>query len=289
MSSPQPDPAALAVIVSYQQQTAQIRQQLEGFIRALWASLGVYRDPQMRDFAKQAAAEVIGAQRHMSAVTSAYLGQQRLLATGSSSVATVNPAKVTGAAVRNGTPMDEVYGRPFHLVWRDLGAAKELDTPPDDYVTKAIQHGEDRAVNLALTDVQLAKTHTTASIGARDAKAKWSRRILEGESSCGLCIVASTVTYHPGKLLPIHPGCDCGQEYGYTDEVPGSVLNDAVLAQGHAAIEERFGKHSPGARAIPGQDGLMYRDVLIEHHDGEIGPVLAIRNHKFTGPTDLAA
>lgn len=289
MSSPQTDAAAVAVIGAYQRQSMEIRQQLGDFIRAFWAALGVYREPQMRDFTAHVVPMVVGAQRHMSAVTSAYLGQQRLLATGSSRPVSVNPAEVTGSAVRNGAPMSEVYGRPFHLVWRELGAAKELDTPAEDYVDKAIQHGLDRAVNLALTDLQLAKTHTTNRVVSNDVKATGYRRVLEGPHSCGKCIVASTHHYQKAKLLPIHPGCDCSVAPTYGDNDPGLAANASHLSDVHAAIEAAFGRSSAGARVIPGQGGLKYSDVLIEHHDGEIGPVLAVRGHKFTGPSDIAA
>lgn len=325
MSQPQPtqppdgagpaDLTAVALVAAYQQQTQALRAQLEDFIRQLWQSFGTYRQPQMRDFIGQAVPMVNGAQQHMSSITSAYLSEHRQLQLPGGSLRTVSPDRVTGAAVRNGVAPTEVYGRPFHLVWQQLAqaqaerdahyewtTAKDAESqpalPPEDYVQKAIQSGEDRAVNLAATDVQLAKTHTAQQIISRDPKATGSQRILEGAYSCGLCIVASTRPYHKAKLLPIHPGCDCSQEplYGElpddirpTARVNGELVEIGDLPQVHQAVKDRFGKSSAGAKFIPGAKGLQYRDVLIEHHDGEIGPVLAVRGQKFSGPNEGGA
>jgi hypothetical protein len=279
MTQPQPD-LAVATVVAYQQQTAALRQQLAQFLTALWKSLGVYRNQQMADFTAQAVPMVTGAQQQMSSLTSAYVAAQAETQIGRfGSPSVFDPAKVTGSALRNGASMDEVYGRPFHLVWRDLAAGK---TPE-----QAIQAGEDRAVLTSQTDLQLAKTHTAQQAMAKDEKVSGYRRTLEGPHSCGLCIVASTQVYHKAKLLPIHPGCDCEVTPVYGESDPGLVVNERHLADVHQAIEDRFGQSSAGARAIPGQKGLQYRDVLIEHHNGELGPVLGVRGQQFTGPSDL--
>lgn len=288
MTQPQPD-LAVATVAAYQQQTSALRQQLAAFLVALWKSLGVYRNQQMADFTAQAVPMVTGAQQQMSSLTSAFVSEQSLAQTGRHAAPSVfDPAKVTGSALRNGASMDEVYGRPFHLVWRDLAAGKTPEA--------AIQAGEDRAVLTAQTDLQLAKTHTAQRSMDADRRVSGYRRVLEGPHSCGLCIVASTIVYHKAKLMPIHPGCDCGVDPLY-GELPASLsvgarVGDAVvdigqLSDAHQAIADRFGRSSSGARAIPGQKGLEYKDVLIEHHNGEIGPVLGVRGQQFTGPSDL--
>jgi hypothetical protein len=286
LTSPQPDLTTAALLAAYQQQTQSLRAQLETFIRQLWRFLGVYREPQMRDFAGQVVPMVAGAQRQMSSLTAAYLATERQLQTGRAGLATVDPNLVTGRAVRAADPT-EVYGRPFHLVWRELH-----DTPKQPgAIEAAIQHGEDRAVNLAQTDLQLSKTATSQRLLQADPAVTGYRRVLEGPRSCGLCIVAATLLYHKAKLLPIHPGCDCSvepvrgaqQRTGETlvrqgaDLIPVGELQDV-----HDAIRERFGADNAGARVIPGQGGLKYRDVLIEHRNSEIGPVLAVRGQSYT-------
>lgn len=208
---------AAAVIAAYQASTAVVRAQLEGFIRALWASLGLYRSPQMREFTGQAVPTVQGAMAHMADLTSGYL----------SAMAEVNghsgppaPSRApTIARVRNGADPAEVYGRPFHLVWRQLA---ELPRQPGS-IDQAIKAGEDRAVQTALTDTQLAKTHTAQQSMEKDRRIVGYRRVLEGAYSCGLCIVAATLRYHKAKLLPIHPACVLG---GTLVSVPATHRGD---------------------------------------------------------------
>ena len=260
-------------------------------MRSLWKSLGVYRAPQQARYAAQVVPVIIGAQQHMSAVTSQFLAQQRQHALGGRALPIpVDVQKVTGSAARLGADPMAVHQRPFNLVWRQLD---ELPHEPGS-IEQAIKAGENRAVSLALDDVQLAKNHTAADTAAQDPRVKYVRRILEGTYSCGLCIVASTQRYHPGTLMPIHGGCDCGQEFLYSDKDPGQILDLNTLQDIHDRIEERFGASSPGARTIPGATdakglALHYRDVLVTHQHGELGPVLAVRGQPFLGPHDLAA
>jgi hypothetical protein len=73
---------------------------------------------------------------------------------------------------------------------------------------------------------------------------------------------------------------------------PGQIVNPQMLEQAHRAIRERFGASNRGAREIgtkPGSNGkaLLYRDVILVHQHGEIGPVLGIKGQSFTGPGDL--
>jgi hypothetical protein len=68
--------------------------------------------------------------------------------------------------------------------------------------------------------------------------------------------------------------------FGRTD--PGHVIEPERLESVHERIEERFGVSDAGAR-----DPIDYRDALIVHEHGEIGPVLAVRGQKFTGPNDI--
>lgn len=290
------------MVAAFQQATEGLRSQLEQMIAALWLALGSYRDADRDRFVAQVVPLVAAAQRQMSALTVGYHNARRTLIVGRSRPVRVDPASVSGAAARNGVDPAEVYGRPFDHVWRELGKANQQRDehftwagpederpalPPDGYVERAIQGGLDRTVQTALTDVQLAKTRTSQKVMAADPKVVGYRRVLEGDASCGLCIVASTLRYRKSVLLPIHPGCDCSVAEIFGDKDPGPTINVAALLDTHKAIRERFGKHASDARLIPGQKGLQYRDVLVTHEHGEIGPVLGIRGQDFTGPDDL--
>jgi hypothetical protein len=282
MSQPAPDRQA-AVVAAYQQQSTALRAQLAAVIVALWRALPDYRNASLAQFVAQALPVLTGAMGHMQAATSGYLATLVGLTGGPTVPSAVRTLDV--AHVRNGADPADVYGRPFHVVWRQLAAGK----PPEE----AIAAGERRAVDLALTDVQLAKTHTSLAVLQGAKRVAGYRRVLEGPYSCGLCVVASTARYHKATLMPMHPACDCSIAPIVGDSDPGRVINAPLLAQAHDAVAARFGTDSTAAREIGSAvtdkgKPLLYRDTLIEHTHGELGPILAIRGQAFTGPNDIA-
>jgi hypothetical protein len=281
-----------ATVAVYQSTSLQLRENLAAFITRLWNSLGTYGNGKIPEFTRQLIPVVAGSQQQMAAMTSAYLANQRAAALGAPlRVTGVSPRLVTGAAVRNGTAPADVYERPFHTVWRELGAAKDgtAGPMPQEAIDAAIEAGLKAAVSSAMTDLQLTKTRTSRLIVSQDKRAICYRRILEGAYSCGLCVVASTNRYGKSELMPIHPGCDCSVMPMYDtgeDRLFGEAA-DATLASAHDAVAATFGASSPAASVIPGSRGAKYRDVLITHQHGELGPVLAVRGQKFTGPGSL--
>lgn len=287
----QADPSFIALAFTYQRETQAVRTRLSNYVKAYWASLGMYRAAQQSRYVREVVPVILGAQRQMATLTTGFLAYQRQQALGTPwKPYPVDPRKVTGKAARLGTPPQDVHARPFNLVWRQLD---ELPREPGS-IDKAIEAGLNRAEELALDDLQLTKNHTQAEIAKADGRVKYVERVLEGPSSCGLCIVASTMRYHPGKLMPIHGGCDCGQRFLYADEDPGNILHLDRLQDIHDRIQQRFGSSDAGARLVGGDaknaygQALMYRDVLVTHEHGELGPVLGVRGADFTGPSDLA-
>jgi hypothetical protein len=183
-------------------------------------------------------------------------------------------------------------------------------------LTEAVAAGERRAQTLALTDVELAVTHTVRERLAAEPRIKYYRRVLTGAESCGLCVIASTQRYRKRDLLPIHPNCDCVVAPILGDEDPGQIINstrisDDALPTGetrsgvpvydddglidadllsrdvHDAIRREFGDVAFDAR------GIDYRKILLVEQHGELGPVLTVARHKFTkrqiDQRDLAA
>lgn len=173
-----------------------------------------------------------------------------------------------------GVPTREVYERPFVDTWTALAGGLGFDD--------ALEKGRQRVVSLAGTDVQLARTRAAAYVLDRSDGVVGYRRVLHGSESCGLCVVASTQRYRRGDLMPIHPGCDCGVLPIYGDVDPGQILDPSRLEGVHQRLEERFGVSDAGARTP-----IDYRDVLVVHEHGELGPVLGVRGQTFTGPADI--
>jgi hypothetical protein len=184
----------------------------------------------------------------------------------------------------------------------DIPDVTERDRKP---LTAAVGDGERRVRALALTDVELAVTHTARERLADESEIQFYRRVLTGAESCGLCVIASTQRYRKRDLLPIHPNCDCVVATIVGDQDPGRVINSTRIADEaqsrgenaagvpvydaddlidadlltqdvHEAIRETFGEIAFDARQID------YRKILLVKRHGEIGPVLTVARHKFT-------
>lgn len=271
---------AVQLLAAYQAAGVALRANVVQMLLNLWRNLGSWRNTDIDRFVTQAVQIVQAGQQHTASLTVAQLTRAAQLA-GHALPPTVPIGLAVGA--RNVDPAIE-YERPFHDVWRALGDGADLT----DAVTEGGRHLE----NLAATDLQLAKTATAHHVLSGAAHVTGYRRVLEGPRSCGLCIVASTQRYHRGELMPIHPGCDCSVEPIFGTDDPGRVIDEQSLVDAHAAIADRFGADSTAARTIRGAYNdrggqVLYRDVLITHQHGEIGPVLAVRGQTFTGPADL--
>lgn len=109
----------------------------------------------------------------------------------------------------------------------------EIDEVIERY---AEQKAEERVERMVSQDIQgtSRNTHQLAMRHTDPSQVKGFRRVIHPElsesgKSCGLCIVASTMMYTRGDLLPIHSGCNCetaevyvvdGKEYD-----PGNQIN----------------------------------------------------------------
>jgi hypothetical protein len=271
------DQAALNVITTYGDRAAAVRQRVLSYIQRVWGSLDSWRAADIDRFVNAVVPVVTGGQQQIAALTDAYLAAVESAITG----VPVRPvgvpaALVTDEAIR-GVAAADVYRRAGPTVWSSLSRG--------DTLTWAVRQGLNRALSMGATDLQLARTHASHHILTRKNTVRGYRRVLTGSKSCGLCIVAATQRYHRSQLLPIHPGCSCGVVPIYGDTDPGQVIDPDTLEGVHQAIADRFGAASEGAR---GGGGIPnYRDVLVTHDHGELGPVLAVRGQHFDGPNDI--
>ncbi|MET1020036.1 MAG: hypothetical protein ABWX62_08645 [Microterricola sp.] len=227
----------------------------------------------MAEFENAVVPVVLAAERQVAQLTNSYLTTMSNLGTGSNArPAPLDTREVTGAALRNGVEPSTVYRRPESTVNAALADGAS--------VTAAVTQGLNRALVMARSDLQLAKTHTVA----RQGKSKWYRRSLTGAENCAMCVIASTQRYHRGDLMPIHGGCDCAvQEETSMD--PGQIIDAEKLETVHAAIEAEFGGTDRGARYLDGlNERSDYLDLIVTREHGELGPTLAWRDQHFTGP-----
>jgi len=252
---------------AYQRQTAQIRQRLEQVIRATWGGLSSFRDADMAAWEKRVIPIVLAAEKQTATLTDAYLTRVAAKAAPKA----LKLSAVTGDVLR-GVPMDEVYHRPAVTVYTTLSKGQGVD--------QAVQAGLVRALSLAMTDVQLSKTHA-ARANQSGRGVRYFKRTLTGSENCALCVIASTQRYHVGDLSPIHPGCDCGVDDVKAGEDPGQVIAPDLLEAAHDAVAKSGSKVDRGGRDTD------YRKLIVVRQHGEYGPTLAVRGQHFEGPADI--
>jgi hypothetical protein len=264
-------------IVANRDVSAQVRRRVVQFVERYWRSMPAYRDADLDRFVKAVLPVVAGGQVQMAQLTASYLASIEQLITGQKvRPVPVRPRDVSTETLR-GVPPTTVYRRPGVTVWMALQKGTAFPA--------AVSSGLNRALDIVTTDLQLARTHTARQSMEGSANVVGYRRVLTGGEDCALCAVASTQRYHVEDLLPIHPGCDCDVAPIIGDRDPGRIINQGLLDDTHEEIAARFGESSAGAGEIPNTSAL-YRDVMIRTH-GEMGPLLTIRGHDFTGPDDI--
>lgn len=239
----------------------------------IFRGLGSWRDPDIDRFVEQLSVPLSGIKTVSAQSAMAYHQKFAGINDKAFKMPDLASLDLSTQALRNGATANTVYSRPF--VQMRMALAKGQS------VTESIDVGANTATSLARTEIQL--TRRRASLFARSANDNivGYLRTLTGLENCALCYVASTQRYRRGDLLPIHPGCDCGEMPIYGDSDPGQVIDDQLLEKSHQAVQDRFGFSS-----VTGRDGIDYRKVVIRDH-GELGPMLTVKGHKFTGPNSL--
>ena len=241
---------------------------------AIWFSLGSYRDLDVPNFLDMSMPLVTAAQETSAQATFTYIQMQLELAGVDSEMDLPPLGDITGPNLRNGTPPEVVYTRPFKEVWTALKNGYSFDD--------AIRMGSDRLRQLVETDIQLAHTHAARNAFSRRTDIAGFRRVPTGDYTCALCMIASTQRYRSFDLMPIHPGCDC-RVAPITNKDTIQRVDKETLERIHQSIEKQFGMSARDAREID------YRKILLVENHGEYGPTLTVAKHKFTGPNDLSA
>lgn len=225
---------------------AQVRRATVSTVQRSWLALDAYRDADIAAWVRTVSPVVQAGQIRTAALTDAYLAAYRAEVTGELSRPVGVPTEVATGA--RGVPTAEVYARMGPEVWSRLANGLSID--------QAVQAGLARAVKVAATDLQLAKTHAADYVLRADDTVTSYRRVINGET-CSLCISAADRTYYRGDLLPIHPGCDC-------------------------SVQPVYGEPAPTVN--PSTEPADDRGDLEVNHHGELGPVLTVSGQHFEGP-----
>jgi hypothetical protein len=235
----------------------------------LFIGLGSWRDSDFEQFLQVISQTLSGASLQAARLQVAFYKQMAEISGERFTAPDLRPQDFSVEALRNGAQATEVYRRPFVDVYTALSEGKQ--------VTQAINAGAQRISSIASTDIQLARRNAGFQARSRNDRIVGYARTLTGAENCALCYVASTQRYTRGDLMPIHPGCDCGEMPIYGNQDPGQVIDEVRLNATHEAVEQRFGISDPGAREPD------YRQIAIREH-GELGPMLTVADQNFTGP-----
>lgn len=259
--------ADLALVRRYHDALIGLRARTGVQVGAIWDLVGGLDEASLVAFQVQASRVALGGQVAASRLVSAYLGQYL------GTAAAVDVASVSGAAVRNGTAPEAVYGRAVVMARTAVSRGASL--------SQALAQGRARAVSAAETDVMLANRAAASEIMRSDSRVVGYERVLSG-GSCDLCAIASTQRYHTEDLMPIHNRCDCGV-------VP--ILEGSDNDSGQIINRDRYRelKKSGAIDKVTAQrKASAARDVATRNH-GELGPVLTDAAHDFTAEADLNA
>lgn len=277
-----PATAAAASAAAFEAQQTQLRAQMIAALVALYAgsvASGAFDPVAAAKFVASMLPITLAGQRLVSQLTIVQL-QSMIQPIRPIRIA---PTSVTGPALRGIDPAI-YYQRPFKTIKYELSRGKTLG--------EALDAGSRRLQTMALTDLQLAHTHTArefiekAAEQQPDLKITGYRRVLSSlPNHCALCIIASTQRYHREELMPIHPNCHCTVAPIYGDEDPGQIVDEDLVENLHEIIRRDLGDSYVDAS---GRNGLAaYRNILITEDHGELGPVLAVRNHHFRNASDI--
>ena len=200
---------------------AQIRALVARLVTAAWAGLPGYDEEDVEPFLALAVPVVLAGQRRSAALTDAFIARE----IGRQPVG-IDPAKVTGAAVRNGTPPEQTYRRPFVNVWSALGAGTGWED--------AVSSGLARATSTAEMDVQMASRATYGAVQAADDRIRGYRRVADG-NACKFCRTINGAFVKSAGAMSLHPHCGCGLEAVFYD-VEVSPLPDGVAVHQHSEL-----------------------------------------------------
>jgi hypothetical protein len=271
MAKPPPKVTADDIKKQYFNQTSRMADEVASFASKRFLELGNWSDATVQQYLASVLPVVTAGQKQMSALTKAYYSLLGQLLGENLNTVNIPADQMTTTALR-GVAGSTVYTRGHIAMRTALSQGKSLDY--------AVQLGAQRIYNIARTDMQLAKTNTGLAIRNGNSGIVGYVRVLSGAENCAKCYVASTQRYHRGNLMPIHPGCDCGEEPIFGSQDPGQVIDRANLEATHEAVALRFGKSARDTRTID------YSKIAVRRH-GELGPVLTVADQHFTGPNAI--
>lgn len=244
------NPSARNVVVRYDDQSAAVRERIVAFLRQRWDGMAAYNEADIDLFVRAVTPVMNAGQAQLAALTDLYLANvEAAVLGGAARPVGVPPSTVTTEALR-GVPDGEVWRRPGVAVWTALANNRPY--------AAAVAIGLARAVDIAHTNLQLARTHTARRVLSGKDNVVGYRRVLSA-GACELC-QSSTHRFGKNELMPIHAQCTCSMVPVYR------------------------GGADPGDVSDGPPDSADNRGASTVREHGEIGPVLAAASDDFAEP-----
>lgn len=252
-------------------------------VRAQFLGLEQYRERDVVAFVERMLPLLRAGQQTMAQLVALYLAD---LATATAPTAVeqglvVPPPPIPLDLVtdlREGVRVEEVYRRPFVTIYTELGRSGDL--------TEGVRKAAIRLDEQVEMDMQ--QSHSAAQRAGMErldprVRPSYWRRVLQGEESCAMCVLASTRRYGRADLNPIHPGCDCrvspifpGGADPMTDEREVELINQANAAAAELGLE-----------GVTGRAALRQATVVTARHGEHPAPLLVRPADHFTGPDEV--
>lgn len=178
---------------AYRDKTLAVRQATQARVRAQWLALPDVRDANAQRFAVNASTTVGQGRAVTAALTAGFI------ATVGATVGLRIPAQVPTLGPARGIDPVEQWMRPAIEVWSRLGDGLNP--------AFALNSGLTRAMTMAATDMQLAKTETSYQVFTGDDKISGYRRVI-GPEACDICQEAEG-TYQSDEQMALHDNCAC--------------------------------------------------------------------------------
>ena len=191
-------------------------------VRRYWDDLPAYDRANVDEFLTRTVPTVIAAQRQSVAVTEAYIARYlRRQPLG------INPEKLIGASVRNGTAPEDVYQRPFVTLWTRLGDGSDYADAFSAAVTQA--------AGSAAMDVQLSMRATANAVQEADAGIYGYSRVADG-AACLFCMEVDGAYVKSADAMPLHNNCGCGLEPLTAPHPRAATLPSGVAVHQHGEL-----------------------------------------------------
>lgn len=206
---------------------AELRRLVKQATIAIWRGLPGYDRADVETFVDAITPIISAAQRQSVALTEGYLARAlERPALG------LDPAALSGAAVRNGATPAEVYSRPFVNVWTALGNGVPYEA--------AVAAGLARATATAAMDVQLSARATFDAAAAADDNIYGYQRVADGDA-CKFCSLVDGAYVKRADAMALHDNCGCSLEPLTSPHPRAAKLPSGVAVHEHGELGAVFG------------------------------------------------